>query len=443
MSTFTSTTDRQLWVHDEPAFSWSLWAIGGTMDGQDVWLVTLPYAQTMPREVRDKVTDYIYSGSLTKDRFNMIVPDAYLRDYASPRHGTNPSFWNRHGSVNAMKPVEVKADLKPINDNVESEEAREVSDERFLKMAWKMSPVSDYRTFRLVWLAICQAMPHRLLVDMVPVDFGWAKIHAFPYRKNWKQIVLSRVPNFLEQMKEVAGNTLYQKALNTDLPAVLRNTVLVALEKDDHAKHKFGWTLEVEESAEFDKWAKNAEIERHKDISRKDYAIQWASIINKQATDIIKCWYRFVRQTTTPAAHLGKGDVTSCSGLVPYIASRGSRPARVDDVPVDPVYPEAGELRDDTGRRVVVGKAPKMPALPVLRAVPAYLREPGGSDSSLQWGGAGENRMLVLGADGSPGQGQNVLEQVSRGERGLERVVGQGDVTVIVDSAVSPASIPG
>jgi hypothetical protein len=443
MSTFTSTTDRQLWVHDEPAFSWSLWAIGGTMDGQDVWLVTLPYAQTMPREVRDKVTDYIYSGSLTKDRFNMIVLDAYLRDYASPRHGTNPSFWNRHGAVNAMKPVEVKADLKPINDNVENEEAREVSDERFLKMAWKMSPVSDYRTFRLVWLAICQAMPHRLLVDMVPVDFGWAKIHAFPYRKNWKQIVLSRVPNFLEQMKEVTGNTLYQKALNTDLPAVLRNTVLVALEKDDHAKHKFGWTLEVEESAEFDKWAKNAEIERHKDISRKDYAIQWASIINKQATDIFKCWYRFVRQTTTPAAHLGKGDVTSCSGLVPYIASRRSRPARVDDVPVDPVYPEAGELRDDTGRRVVVGKAPKMQSLPVLRSVPAYLREPGGSDSSLQWAGSGENRMLVLDSARSEGRSQDVLAQVAGGCGGLERVVGHGDVAVIVESAVSPASTPG
>ena len=444
MSTFTSTTDRQLWVHDEASFSWVVWAIGGTMDGQDVWLVTLPYTQTMPRDVRDKMTDYLYSGSVTKDRFNMIVTDAYLRDYASPRHGTNPSYWNRAPGVNMTKPSVVEADLKPGKEDVERNEAKEVSDERFLKMAWKMSPVSDYRTFRLVWLAICQAMPHRLLVDMVSVDFGWAKLHAFPYRKNWKQIVLSRMPNFLEQMKEVNGKTTYQKALNTDLPAVIRNTVLVALDKDDHGKHKFGWTLEVEESQEFDKWAKDVEIERHKNISRKDYATQWASIINKQATDIFQCWYRFVRQTTTPAAHLGRGDATSCSGLVPYIAGKGSRVARVDDVPVDPVTPNgAGELYDDTGRRVVVGKAKSMPSLPVLRAVPAYLREPGGSGSSLQWAGSGENRMLVLGPTVSEGRSQDVLAQVAGGERGLERVVSAGDVTVIVESAVSPASTLG
>ena len=443
MSQFTSTTDRQLWVHEEASFSWAVWAIGGTIDGNDVWLVTLPYTQTMPREIREKMTDYLYSGSITKDRFNMIVTDEYLRDYASPRHGTNPSYWNRAPGLSATKPSVVQADLKPGKDDVERNEAKEVSDERFLKMAWKMSPVADYRTFRLVWLAICQAMPHRLLVDMVSVDFGWAKLHAFPYRKNWKQIVLSRMPNFLEQMKEATGKTLYQKALSTDLPGVIRNTVLVALEKEDHGKHKFGWTLEVEESQEFDKWAKDVEIERHKNISRKDYAAQWASIINKQATDIIKCWHRFVRQTTTPAAHLGRGDVTSCSGLVPYLAGKGSRVARVDDVPVDPVTPEAGELRDDTGRRVVVGKAKSLPALPVLRAVPAYMREAGGSDSSLQWAGTGENRMLVLDSSCSEGRSQDVLAQVAGGCGGLERVVSQGDVTVIVDNAVSPASTPG
>ena len=443
MSQFISTTDRQLWVHDEDSFSWSIWATGGTLDDKSVWLVMLPYVQTMPREIREKVTDYLYSGSVTRDRFNMIVPDEYLRDYASPRHGTNPSYWHRATGVSPQKPSKVNVEVKPDSIDTERQEAREVSDERFLKMAWKMSPVADYRTFRLVWLAICQAMPHRLLVDMVPIDFGWAKIHAFPYRKNWKQIVLSRMPNFLEQMKEATGKTTYQKALNTDLPSVIRNTVLVALDKHDHGKHKFGWTLEVEESAEFDKWAQSVEIERHKDISRKDYAGQWASIINKQATDIVACWHRFVRQTTTPAAHLGKGDLTSCSGLVPYLAGKGSRVARVDDVPVDPVTAAAGELCDDTGRRVVVGKAKNLSALPVLRAVPAYMREAGGSDSGLQWAGSGENRMLVLGPALSEGHAEDVLAQVAGGCGGLERVVVSGEVTVIRDYPISPASTPG
>jgi hypothetical protein len=437
MTKFTSSTDRQLWVHEEEDFCQPLWAVGGEVDGKPHWLVNLPYTQYIPRDVRDKVTAHLYHGSITKDPFNLILPDQYLREYASPRYGTTPSYFQRYKSVNQPKPVTMELEAKPRVEDIEKQEAREVSDERFLKMAWKMSPIADYKVFRMVWLAICQAMPHRLLVDMIPIDFGWARIHAFPYRKNWRQIILSRMPNCHEQLQKAEGKTLYQKALATDLPMHMRNSVLIALDKDEATKHKFGWTLEIEESQEFDKWAHDLEVKRHQSITRKEYASQWASIINKQATDIIKVFHRFVRQTVIPAAQLGKGTTQSGGGLVPLLASRGVREARVDNVPVDPVTPTTAELCDDSGRRVVVGKAKKLPPMPVLRAVPSYMRKSGGGDSRLEWAGPDENRMLVLGADGSVRQTQDVLAQVVGGDDGLERVVAQGDVTVIKDGRAS------
>lgn len=437
MSKFTASTDRQLWVHEEEEFAQPLWATGGEVNGKPHWLVSLPYTQYVPRDVREKVTTHLYHGSISKDPFNLILPDEYMREYASPRYGTNPSYFQRYKSMNQAKPVSLEIEAKPRSEDMEKEEARHVSDERFLKMAWKMSPIADYKVFRMVWLAICQAMPHRLLVDMIPIDFGWARIHAFPYRKNWRQIVLSRMPNCVEQFQNAQGKTLYQKAMTTELPMHIRNSVLIALHKDEASKNKFGWTLEIEESQEFDQWVHDLEVKRHQSITRKEYASQWASIINKQATDIIKVFYRFMRQTVIPAAQLGRTTASSCGGLVPHIASRGMRATRVDDVPVDPVTPTAGELCDDTGRRLVVGKAKKLPPLPVLRAVPAYMREPGGSASKLQWGASNEDRMLVLGADGGPGHTQDVLAQVARGDDGLERVVGQGEVTVIQDGRAS------
>lgn len=437
MIQFVANTDRQLWVHEEASFTQSFWVTGGKIGDMDAWLVSLPFSQIMPREVRDQVTSYLHHGSISRDPFNILVPDQYLRDYARPVHGTNPSYWNRYKSINTPKPVTLSVEKKPAAEEAEKEEARKVSDERFLRMAWKMSPIADYRVFRLVWLAITQAMPHRLLVDMVPIDFGWAKIHAFPYRKNWKQIVLSRMPNCNQQFQNSAGRTVYQKALTTELPSHIRNTVLIALHKDDVSKNRFGWTLEIEESAEFDRWANDVEIERHKTTSRREYATQWASIINKQATDIVQVFYRFMRQTILPAAQLGKGSDSGIGGLVPYLASNGNRPSRVDDVDVDPVSVSAGELRDDNGRRIVVGKAKNLPTLPVLRAVPSYLREPGGDSAAIEWSGSDENRMLVLGAAGGDGQTQDVLAAVARGDGGLERVVGQGEVIVKLDHPAS------
>ena len=435
MSQFVSSTDRQLWITKNKPFVQPLWCVGGEVGGNKYWLVSLTYTQSIPKKIREEVSGDLYHRSINKDPFSLVISDEDLRDYAEPVYGTNPTYWARYTpEPQERKPIATTSvTTRPQEADSSENLSKHVSDERFLKMAWKMSPIADFKVFKMVWIALCQAMPHRLIIDMIPIDFGWAKLHALPYRKNWKQIALSRIPNYLEIMRNTQGNTLFQRALQTELPMHLRNTVMIALDGEykHQAQRTFCWTLEVEEGAEFHEWTRALEQQRNSEAGRKGYAAQWAGIINKQLTDIIRVFHSFATQTSAPAAQLGRGRSEGIGGLVPYTVGKSVRPARVDDVPVDPVTLNAGELRDDKGRRLVVGTPKNVPTMPVLRAVPAYLRESGGSDARLEWKGQPEDRMLVLGPDGRTGQTEDVLVQVAGGDDGLEGVIQAGDVTVV------------
>jgi hypothetical protein len=427
---FTQTGDKHLWIWEREKWTQSFWATEGTVDGQPVWLVTIPLSIRIPRAAREEIIGQLQKASMSADGYVFFIPDDLWKSMGRPVYGTNPTWWNRHAKMDPKKPESMEVVSKPNGDE-EGPLHSGVEDDLFVKAAWKRSQVADLKTFRLVWLAITQEMPRRLVADMKPIDLGWAKLHAFPYRKNWKQIVLSRFPNAIEQLPAATNDRAgkHEAVMQTELPAHLRNTVLNALDPGDKdsGQYKFRWTLEVEESKAFVEWAKEFETDRHATLKRSDYAKQWGAVIARQFPQIVDVFTSFVRQTVFPAAMLGGAVDKNLGCLVPYIANKRVRPVMVDAVEVDPVTQSAGELCDDRGGRLVVAQGKNLSKLPVLRKVHQYMREAGGSPAGFIREPGAEDRLLVLDTVSRQGQTQDVLEAVSRGDDGLERAVSQAN----------------
>ena len=277
----------------------------------------------------------------------------------------------------------------------------------FVKAAWKRSQISDLATFKAVWIAITQEIPRWMVGDLKSVNFGWGELHAFPYRANWKNIVLSRFPNPLRRLRD---KELRKSAEETELPALFRNVINCAIDKQEGKFSSFQWTLEVTPNPEWFAYTRKVESDRSKLTNRHGYALSWGSIITRLFPSILKVFHRWVAQTALPAGALSSGDGPSGSFLVPYTGPGGVRPVRVDDGAVNPITPTDGELTDDRGRRLVVAKPNKsVLQMPILQFRRADVRDSGGVPTRLQWEGGDGHGLLVLHPLGGSGPEENLL----------------------------------
>lgn len=398
MSEFISTTDRQLWVLECPEWAIPFYATGGTVDGKPHWALIL--TGSAPIKIRKLAGELVRSHSISGDPALQIVPDDWWREVAHPVYGITPRYHERYEGKNEKART---INFTQLNCNEEGE----VSDLDFVKAAWKRSQISDLATFKAVWIAITQEIPRWMVGDLKSVNFGWGELHAFPYRANWKNIVLSRFPNPLRRLRD---KELRKSAEETELPALFRNVINCAIDKQEGKFSSFQWTLEVTPNPEWFAYTRKVESDRSKLTNRHGYATSWGSIITRLFPSILKVFHRFVAQTALPAGALSSGDGPSGSFLVPYTGPGGVRPVRVDDGAVNPITPTDGELTDDRGRRLVVAKPNKgVHQMPILQFRRADVRHSGGMQSRLQWEGGNDPGLLVLHPLGSQGPSETLL----------------------------------
>lgn len=423
-SEFLITTDKQLWLLECPDWAVPFYATGGTVDGKPHWALLM--AGSAPIGIRKQAGELVRAHSITGDPAIQIVPDEWWKEVAHPVYGTSPAYHERYEGKNPK--------AKTINFNkLMCSEEEEVSDEDFVKAAWRRSQIADLATFKAVWIAITQEIPRWMVGDLKPINFGWGELHAFPYRANWKQIVLSRFPNALSRLRK---KDMRKSAEETELPALLRNVVNCAVEKKGHLTSGFSWTLEMSPTDEWFTYVRKVEDDRIKITTRNGYAASWGSLITRLFPSILRVFYRFVAQTAIPAGAISSGDTPGGSFLVPYIPSRGCHPVRVDVCDTNPVTPTAGELTDDRGRRLAVAKPNKnVSALPILRFRRADVRDSGGIISKSGWESGSSDGLLVLRPSGSEGPGENMLVE---GHGGGGDGVGGIETPPILDGA--PAS---
>lgn len=182
----------------------------------------------------------------------------------------------------------------------------------------------------------------RMLVERKPVNYGFFKVAALPYRDNWKQIVLAKHPELLVRLagkdKEQQDRILLELGVLEDF----NNSDLIAWNDKEQT---VGWTLEVLPEKSFENSVKALEVEKKISTTPSEYVQAWANTITSLAKFRLKAFLSWAKKTTRPIATVRPcGKSGSSYKLCAYLPKGRVTPSRqsdMDQIEIFAVYPES------------------------------------------------------------------------------------------------------
>jgi len=301
-----------------------------------------------------------------------VLMDGVFRAGFRKAEGVTPSYYlKRDGSQ--VNPRE--AEIEVMTESFEQDAKPPSPRTNFVEDLVEKTELASPALIKAVFNAICNHMAQWLLIEGKSIDFGWFKLHAFPVRANWKQVLLSRHPDLVEISREMDEGITGESLRESGVLGSLQETTLVAL-RGDGGEKRVGWTIEVEPTPAWDQYCDSMELHRLQNSHGNTYASWWGAQWYRMRKSAVSCLLRFASQSSIPAATMGAGGTRSRSGFVDYIPKGCVRPADVDDVAVRVVSTDsASTLRLPDGREAGILKAGGLPKMPNLRLHVANLRD--------------------------------------------------------------------
>lgn len=235
----------------------------------------------------------------------------------------------------------------------------------FMREVYESSGISDYAVFKAVWSALVSAMPRWLIITMQPIDFGYFKVYAFPYRLNWKLNLLAAFPGLRTTIRNVGARKW--KYVIPQLKSALFNSKNVELHASESGD-KFGWNLEIVPSREFARFTDSVEQKRRAAYPGELYVKQWGAIVAKLQNQIEDVLFYSCKKVGFPAAGIGSGGEQGDRGFRTLTAAGTMRPEVVDrdDLPIV-VDPPGDRVTDPSGQEVEVFEAAPMSSVSFVR----------------------------------------------------------------------------
>jgi len=207
--------------------------------------------------------------------------------------------------------------------------------EVFLREMVQRTAITDLPTARLVWLAICQEMARWLLERKRPIDLGFVRLQALPYRANWKQILMARLPKAFSLFRKPKEKRDAALAM-TEFPAWLRSSRMMAFDP----KHNIPtWTIDATVTKAWKQYVIDYERE-----GRAKYDFQraqaWARQINKFEPDIVEIFKSFLEEVAIPCGSVEEGESFGSQIIRPYIPKGRVTGESPDSVATNIVYPD-------------------------------------------------------------------------------------------------------
>lgn len=195
MSSWTNSGDKELWILPVGELRAPHICTPGTVEGVKgtVWLVTLAnYIGGMLTHLT-KIKDPLL---LMKVPEGDLIGDDTFRKHFEKASGITPEYYLKTMTFDGKRNISFKID-KELFD----EKTRATVDTKFIDWVTEKTSIATPEELRLIWLTISQMMPQYLLEKHAPVDFGWGRLFALPYRANWKQILYAKFPRIWKWLK--------------------------------------------------------------------------------------------------------------------------------------------------------------------------------------------------------------------------------------------------
>jgi len=302
----------------------------------------------------------------------VVIEDVFLKMFQKAEGITPTFYYMKDGDPVNARDVEIEV----MESQFDQHESAPTASKGFVEDLYAKSGVDQLPVLKALWNAICNHMAYWLLIEQKPIDFGWFKIHAFPVRANWKQILIAR-HRCLPSIGRMTGEDRITSINENGIAASLQETTLIALKGDRHEK-RVDWTVEVEMTKAWDDYVNALELHRlAHSANGTDYPSWWGSTWYGMRSCAIDALLRFASQCGVPAATLGEGGSRSRSGFVEFVPNGRVVAANVDDVPVSGVVsnsPAAVRLPD--GSEAGFKQTQRLSKMPVVRLRLPDMRTP-------------------------------------------------------------------
>lgn len=385
--------DKELWSIKSDAWEFPLFAQPAFDDeGEKVWVLLVAITLHIPQY--RIISQMLKPLSRTNESDRWVLNDKDFLTIATKCPGITPRWYFR---LNGTEPTAQEMDLDENPDAPDPDDA-------FIRDVWHRSQIVKFSVFKVVWAALINGVAHRLIIDNKPVDLGWFKIHALPYRVNWKHNLLHKHPKLHVYLDGMTSSLrAAQMKINGVIGDMFRTDCMATRNKE--GRTTFRWSLEILTTPEWHKYTDEVELQRLKGSTPEAYLSRWGTIVSrlKQSGVINALLSQFLREMSLPAGQPHQISVHRGPRLIPYTPTPGRSKVRLDRIPGDLVLDCCEtSIRGPEDNSLASKPVKEVQPLPVLRPDLAHMRNARRNlPESVGEGSAGMH-VLAANCDGEP-----------------------------------------
>ena len=251
---------------------------------------------------------------------------------------------------------------------VEDEPQKVATAEGFIKFVSlrQKIPVDLVKT---VITAVEQEAPVWMLKERQPLELGFCRLVAAPFRSNWKEIVAMKARGFkLPSVFSQSNETMWKVLEYIGLPGLLCCTDNIGM-KPLRSMHRLSYVIEAIPTDSFEK-AVNAVEEQRIACGPSHYVAFFEETVEKLYKHLAQALGSYVKKAAMPFARISTGGSDGVMGFRPTGAWRYSKinGRTMDDLPVYIIPPVTNfsVLRSASDPRLIQAQAEAMQAVPPL-----------------------------------------------------------------------------
>ena len=315
--------DVELWLLKDVGIQMPVLVTPGVnpQNGKAMWLVTaaMPMTQAQNDWLIRRMQDVT---SRRSGHYWIVNADRGVQVFKKAP-GITPKYYMKWGGLAAPSPAKVVVGHDYDVKDADGEFSAEVN-AFTLYVANRMS-YGNLTFLRKMWCDFMRCAANWMIIEGRPLDMRFAYLRAFPYRKNWEQIIAAKFPGFLEYAKMTAEERVARLEAS-NLKAHLALPEMAAM----HSAQIFEWTVNVEVKPEFHEHARKVELIEYDRLNPAAYYERWKRIVSALYSSALSTMASFFLQASWPNGDVDKGlphDRRSLRWLL--------RPGRVRPAPPD------------------------------------------------------------------------------------------------------------
>jgi len=212
--------------------------------------------------------------------------------------GITPEYYIQWGELTKSKVKGVTIHGSDPHPGDELDETSTMTD-AFIRYAANKSGFDNLPYIRYIWLQLCRSAVNWMVVEGKPLDMMFARLNAFPFRRNWLAVMAAKYPYYgeiskmppEERQRRLAGTT-FQWMLEQPEMASMSNPA------------QFDWTVDIELDDRWHEFSQKAEKEQLVYLGPQEYYQRWLKMVRRSYKQITITFHDYFATSANPVGDI-------------------------------------------------------------------------------------------------------------------------------------------